>query len=127
LSVFVLPYVGNNVLKDIIWTLGASSSLSSVLGGFGQVDYCAANAFLDEFAHRNTSINGQFTVANWDTWQEVGMAVNTAVPDELKSGEKRPQKWALSTEAVDAFSRILGSSLSQVVVSAQDLQAVIHQ
>jgi len=44
-----------------------SSSLSSVLGGFGQVDYCAANAFLDEFAHRNTSINGQFTVAiNWD-------------------------------------------------------------
>jgi len=57
-----------------------SSSLSSVLGGFGQVDYCAANAFLDEFAHRNTSINGQFTVAiNWDAWQEVGMAVNTAV------------------------------------------------
>jgi len=69
-----------------------------VLGGFGQVDYCAANAFLDEFAHRNTSINGQFTVAiNWDTWQEVGMAVNTAVPDELKSGEEKqnglcPQK-----------------------------------
>jgi len=48
---------------------------------------------LDEFAHRNTSINGQFTVAiNWDTWQEVGMAVNTAVPDELKSGEKRALK-----------------------------------
>jgi len=87
-----------------------SSSLSSVLGGFGQVD-CAANAFLDEFAHRNTSINGQFTVAiNWDTWQEVGMAVNTAVPDELKKA-RRDLKWALSTEAVDAFSRILGSSL----------------
>jgi len=93
-----------------------SSSLSSVLGGFGQVDYCAANAFLDEFAHRNTSINGQFTVAiNWDTWQEVGMAVNTAVPDEPKVARREP-KWALSTEAVDAFSRILGSSLSQVVV-----------
>jgi len=69
-----------------------SSSLSSVLGGFGQVDYCAANALLDEFAHRNTSINGQFTVAiNWDTWQEVGMAVNL-LPDELKSGEKRALK-----------------------------------
>jgi len=74
-------------------------SLSSC--GFGQVD-SAANAFLDEFAHRNTSINGQLVAINWDTWQ-VGMAVNTAVPDELKSGERGK---ILSTEAVDAFSRI---------------------
>jgi len=43
-----------------------------------------------------------------------------------KVARREPQKWALSTEAVDAFSRILGSSLSQVVVSAQDLQAVIQ-
>jgi len=103
----------NDVLKDKFGLLGASSSLSSVLGGFaGRL--LRRQCLLDEFAHRNTSINGQFTVAiNWDTWQEVGMAVNTAVPDELKSGEKRALKWALSTEAVDAFSRILGSSLSQ--------------
>jgi NAD(P)-dependent dehydrogenase (short-subunit alcohol dehydrogenase family)/acyl carrier protein len=133
-SVFAPKLMGtlvlNDVLKDInLDFLVLSSSLSSVLGGFGQVDYCAANAFLDEFAHRNTSINGQFTVAiNWDTWQEVGMAVNTAVPDELqKWREESLKNGLLSTEAVDAFSRILGSSLSQVVVSAQDLQAVIHQ
>lgn len=133
-SVFAPKLMGtlvlNDVLKDInLDFLVLSSSLSSVLGGFGQVDYCAANAFLDEFAHRNTSINDQFTVAiNWDTWQEVGMAVNTAVPDELqKWREDSLKNGLLSTEAVDAFSRILGSSLSQVVVSAQDLQAVIHQ
>jgi len=96
---------------DINLTLVLSSSLSSVLGGFGQVDHCAANAFLDEFAHRNTSINGQFTVAiNWDTWQ-VGMAAYLCLMNS-KVARREPQKWALSTEAVDAFSRILGSSLS---------------
>jgi len=111
--------MGTLVLNDVLGYkfdfLVLSSSLSSVLGGFGQVD-CAANAFLDEFAHRNTSINGQFTVATGilgkkSAWQLI------LLPDELKSGEKRALKWALSTEAVDAFSRILGSSLSQVVVS----------
>jgi len=51
------------------------SSLASAQGGFGQVDYCAANAFLDAFAHYKTTTDGTFTVGiNWDVWQEVGMA-----------------------------------------------------
>jgi acyl carrier protein len=52
------------------------SSLNSVLPQLGQVDYCAANAFMDAFAHYKTSAAGQFTLSvNWDAWQEVGMAV----------------------------------------------------
>jgi NADPH:quinone reductase-like Zn-dependent oxidoreductase/acyl transferase domain-containing protein/acyl carrier protein len=55
------------------------SSLASVLGAFGQVDYSAANAFLDAFAHYKAVTDGSKTVAvNWDTWQEVGMAVAAA-------------------------------------------------
>jgi len=55
------------------------SSRSSILGGFGQIDYCAANAFLDAFAHYYTARTGTFTVSvDWDGWQEVGMLVNTA-------------------------------------------------
>ncbi|MBO1350237.1 MAG: KR domain-containing protein [Hormoscilla sp. GUM202] len=42
----------------------------------GQVDYCAANAFLDAFAQYKTA-KGTFTVSiDWDAWQEVGMAVD---------------------------------------------------
>ncbi|MEW5985068.1 MAG: SDR family NAD(P)-dependent oxidoreductase [Chloroflexota bacterium] len=53
------------------------SSLASILAPMGQVGYCAANAFLDAFAHYKTARDGTFTVAiNWDTWQEVGMAAN---------------------------------------------------
>lgn len=120
----------NDVLKDVkLDFLVLCSSLSSILGGFGQVDYCAANAFLDSFAHFNTVKNGKFTVAiNWDTWQEVGMAVNTTVPEELKKWrEENLKNGLLSKEAVDAFSIILENSLPQVIVSTQDLQAVIHQ
>jgi acyl transferase domain-containing protein/acyl carrier protein len=105
------------------------SSLSAIQGGLGQVDYCAANAFLDNFAHFNTSKNGKLTLAiNWDTWQEVGMAVNTVIPDELKDWREETLKnGILPTEAVDAFSRILGNSIPQILVSTQELQAVIEQ
>ncbi len=120
----------NNVLKNInLDFLVLCSSLSSIQGGFGQVDYCAANTFLDAFAHWNSLTNNRFTVAiNWDAWQEVGMAVNTTVPNEIKNWREASLKNAiLPAEGIDAFSRILANSQPQVIVSTQDLQAGIEQ
>lgn len=52
------------------------SSLSSILGAYGQVGYCAANAFLDAFALYRTYIENSLTISiNWDSWQKVGMAM----------------------------------------------------
>ncbi|MCC5623494.1 type I polyketide synthase, partial [Nostoc sp. CHAB 5715] len=60
------------------------SSHSSILRDLGQVDYCAANAFLDAYAHYCAYESNQLTISiNWCTWQ-VGMAVETVVPDEIK-------------------------------------------
>ncbi|MBA3533240.1 MAG: polyketide synthase dehydratase domain-containing protein [Ardenticatenales bacterium] len=54
------------------------SSITAITGGPGQVDYTAANAFLDAFAHANSQ-EGCFTASiNWDAWQKIGMAVDTA-------------------------------------------------
>jgi acyl transferase domain-containing protein/acyl carrier protein len=120
----------NHVLKNInLDFLVLCSSLSSIQGGFGQVDYCAANTFLDAFAHWNTKTNNRFTVAiNWDSWQQVGMAVNTTVPDEIKNWHKATLKNAiLPAEGINVFSRILANSLPQVIVSTQDLQTGIEQ
>jgi acyl transferase domain-containing protein/thioesterase domain-containing protein len=47
------------------------SSLSSIFPPPGQVDYAAANAFLDAFA---LSRKAPVTVINWGSWREVGMA-----------------------------------------------------
>ena len=52
------------------------SSVSSLLGLPGQVDYCAANAFLDAAAHE-ARLRGLPAVAiDWSAWREVGMAAN---------------------------------------------------
>jgi acyl transferase domain-containing protein/thioesterase domain-containing protein/acyl carrier protein len=51
------------------------SSVASCLGLPGQVDYTAANAFLDAFAReRSARAAGRSLVINWSAWREVGMA-----------------------------------------------------
>ncbi|WP_326595003.1 type I polyketide synthase [Streptomyces sp. NBC_01803] len=51
------------------------SSVTAVLGGPGQSDYGAANAFLDAFAQWKRRAGGTpVTAVAWDTWREVGMA-----------------------------------------------------
>ncbi len=53
------------------------SSVASYLGLPGQIDYTAANAFLDAFAQaRNEQRPGKSLVVNWSAWKEVGMAAN---------------------------------------------------
>ena len=49
------------------------SSISSILSPAGQIDYAAANAFLDAFAQ---SRKGPITVLNWGLWNDLGMAAH---------------------------------------------------
>ncbi|NEP72547.1 MAG: SDR family NAD(P)-dependent oxidoreductase [Okeania sp. SIO2G4] len=108
------------------------SSLSSIIGGFGQIDYAGANAFLDIFANRKSE---NFTVSiNWDTWQEVGMAANIKLPEKYQKQHEENLKQAIANrEGIEVFSRILqGNKLelnnfSQVVVSTKDFPERIKQ
>jgi len=105
------------------------SSLTAILGGFGQVDYCSANAFLDAFAQREAARTDRATITiNWDAWAEVGMVVNTAVPPELEAQRAEVLKNAiLPAEGVEAFRRALASGLSQVCVSTVNLPLRLAQ
>ncbi|HEX6203938.1 MAG TPA: SDR family NAD(P)-dependent oxidoreductase, partial [Thermoanaerobaculia bacterium] len=62
------------------------SSLAAVVGGFGQVDYCSANAYLDARAHQLARRYPSLRVVSvgWDAWREVGMAAR-ALPQGLKA------------------------------------------
>ncbi len=70
------------------------SSLTSILGGFGQVDYCGANSFLDAFVHYKTEKDGTFTVCiNWDAWQEVGMAAEATKQQSATFNARQTSKY----------------------------------
>jgi phthiocerol/phenolphthiocerol synthesis type-I polyketide synthase E len=58
------------------------SSVTAVAGGFGQVDYCAANNFLDAYA---CTWPGRVVSVNWGAWLEVGMAAEVAAPAAFRA------------------------------------------
>ncbi|HLM55240.1 MAG TPA: amino acid adenylation domain-containing protein [Pyrinomonadaceae bacterium] len=110
------------------------SSLDSVLGSLGLTDYCAANAFLDAFAHYHVRRTGTPTLAiNWDAWGEAGMAFDAKRSSlgRAEGGEQLRSFFAdaiSSSEGADAFERLLAHELPpQVLVSARDLNAVIER
>lgn len=107
-----------------------STSLA-LTGVFGQVDYCAANAFLDAFAHANTLRDGNFTVSidwhvpQWETWQEASLA---SLPQlQAQFAETREAYGIKLAEGVELFRRLLSSPAPQVIVSTQDFQALVDE
>jgi natural product biosynthesis luciferase-like monooxygenase protein/amino acid adenylation domain-containing protein len=110
------------------------SSLSALIGEPGQVDYCAANTFLDSFAFYHTVQKRVKTISiDWDTWQEVGMAVNALKPYKkaLKYNteiQQRLRNGILPQEGVEVFRRILiNRDISQVIVSTDGILARLEQ
>ena len=96
------------------------SSINAVIGGVGQVDYCAANCFLDYFAREHRSHN--VVSINWYAWREVGMAVNVQVPLSIKGERESILRRGIGTkEGLEVFTRILNSGTSNVVVSPEPL------
>jgi malonyl CoA-acyl carrier protein transacylase/NAD(P)-dependent dehydrogenase (short-subunit alcohol dehydrogenase family)/acyl carrier protein/SAM-dependent methyltransferase len=101
------------------------SSLTSILGGVGMADHCAANAFMDAFAYADAARNDKrLTVSvNWDSWQEVGQAAKTDVPKSLqKLREENLKQGILPQEGVKAFECILNSTVPQILVSTRNLE-----
>jgi acyl transferase domain-containing protein len=105
------------------------STALSLTGVFGQVDYCAANAFLDAFARARTATSETMTVAvnwnlpQWENWQEASLA---AAPEfQAQFAEMRKTYGLTPEEGVEALRRILEATQPQVIVSTQDFQALI--
>jgi NAD(P)-dependent dehydrogenase (short-subunit alcohol dehydrogenase family)/acyl carrier protein len=99
-----------------------TSSITVLLPQVGQTDYVAANAFLDAFAAVRARAGEAAVAINWDAWRETGMAVATEVPEEWKAKRQESLAQGLaSREGVEAFRRIAGAGLPQVVISTLDL------
>jgi acyl transferase domain-containing protein len=99
------------------------SSLNALLGGIGQADYAAANAFLDGFAAAQAARGGMRTVSiDWDAWREVGMAAGTDVPEELRAWRDEQLGSAIRPEeGREALARILAAGAVQIALSTDSL------
>jgi polyketide synthase PksJ len=111
--------------RDLEFLLFCSST-TSLLGGVGQVDYCAANAYLDALAHARARAGDDFVLSvNWDAWGEVGMAADAELPPDLADLQEEIVARGLSTEeGQDVFQRCLsGPRVPQLAVSKATVPA----
>jgi amino acid adenylation domain-containing protein len=126
------------------------SSIAVLTGERGQVDYCAANACLDAFASARL-FPAKFVVSlNWNTWRDVGMAVETQRPDDvdyfdrgndisphegqqlfLRAMETNNVNTVISNYEPEQYASMLqqtreGSKAAQIKITRQDLNIMAH-
>jgi NAD(P)-dependent dehydrogenase (short-subunit alcohol dehydrogenase family) len=134
-SAILAPKVQGTMVLDDLFTNTAldfvvvCSSLSAILGGAGQVDYTAANAFLDAFALAKAKDKRCLTVSiAWDSWREAGMAVDTAATSNLSELRRKDLEAGIrDAEGIEVFRRVLNCSLPHLLVSTRDFQRRIDQ
>jgi len=61
------------------------SSINAIVGRLGQVDYIAANSFLDSLIHAHPDL--PIIDINWETWRDVGMAAEAARNQSVGAGK----------------------------------------
>ena len=87
------------------------------------VDYSAANAYLDAYANSRRADDTWVTAVCWDTWKDVGIAMNMDVPDALRERFEEGLRLGIApAEGRDAFRRLFAAGLPQVYVSTRDLR-----
>lgn len=83
-EVFAPKIYGTLVLDEIFAKIPLDffvvfSSTSTAIAPVGQIDYVAANDFLNAYAQSRNGRNERYTLAvNWGVWNEVGMAATSA-------------------------------------------------
>ena len=96
------------------------SSISAPLGSAGQVDYAAANAFMDVFAKYRSTLSekaersGHTLSINWPFWKEGGMKTD-AITQQLIEDSMGTVAMK-TTSGLQAFYRGLSSGEPQVIV-----------
>jgi acyl transferase domain-containing protein/acyl carrier protein len=133
-KVFAAKVKGTLVLHEVLKNIPVDfivlySSKTSVCGIFGQIDYCAANFFMDVFAHYVSSdirvISINWDEWEWDNWQTRIMDSNS---DLYKILQENRRKFGLSfSEGIEVLNRSLSLDSPQVAISTRNLHTVIKE
>src|SRR5690606_19979032 len=110
-EVFTPKIQGTLVLHDVFADrapldfLVLFSSTSTATAPAGQVDYVAANAFLDAYAESRASEPTRVVSVHWGLWGEVGMAAAQVQQDRPAPGTRvgeQPRHPLLDARVADA-------------------------
>lgn len=95
------------------------SSLVSLVGEPGQIDYAAANSALNSFATSELFQSDTVISINWNTWNDIGMATNTKNPANIHFINRGND--ISSQQGKILFNEILHCGHSQIIVSNYEL------
>ncbi|MEI4789436.1 SDR family NAD(P)-dependent oxidoreductase [Bacillus sp. FJAT-53060] len=98
------------------------SSLVSFLGAAGQVAYAASNAFMDSFAHEKRKEGKPVISLNWDRWEKVGMAHDSALAAKVNDMLALEEQAGISPEqGMKVLQEVLRLDYPQILVSVRDM------
>lgn len=86
------------------------SSVTSLLGGMGQADYTAANAYLDGFSDYRQANNRRSVTINWPAWKEVGMTQKY----DIQEG-RSPFLGLTEEQGISILDAVLQRKLSRII------------
>ncbi|MEU1128261.1 SDR family NAD(P)-dependent oxidoreductase [Streptomyces sp. NPDC005900] len=92
------------------------------IGSLGQVDYCAANCFLDAFA-QDRGRHRRVLSIDWGPWKDTGMAVDAAHLSSVEHAQQHGMSTADGLRALDTI--LLRAAEPQLVVSPSELSALV--
>jgi hypothetical protein len=107
-----------------------SSIVTAAGGGPGQVDYCAANAFLDAYAREQARAGRRIVSIGWgewlwDAWQDGLQGFPEDVRRRLVATRRA---YGISfTEGAEALSRAIASQLPHVFVTTRDVAVLVAE
>lgn len=91
-------------------------SSSTVTRPAGQVDYAAANEYLNAFAKSRRGAKTKVIAVNWGVWAEVGMAADAMA---ARLGEEEPDQWTPSDQPLlDERQIVDGMQIARTELSA---------
>ncbi|MEJ3655789.1 SDR family NAD(P)-dependent oxidoreductase [Actinomycetes bacterium KLBMP 9759] len=113
------------------------SSVSAITGGIGQVDYVAANAFLDAYAASPARPVERTVSIGWGAWLDTGMyaawrdgarphrhpwlRTRRDEPDGtvVLAGELRPDMWVLDEHRLDGVAVLPGTAMVELLLAGR--------
>lgn len=95
------------------------SSMTGILGGSGQGDYTAANAFLDGYANYLNAKGMVVQSINWPGWSETGMAADYNLSEAVTMFKSLTNQYGVSI-----LNRLICTDLTNVIPGNINLQFI---